>query len=244
LERRFATDYLFMGRRVTARRVSRWALGTCAWAFAAAGYTWITLPDIRPLKTTAPASTAYMQMRVEEARAGHKPVRQTQRWVGYDHISSALKRAVLVAEDDAFFQHDGLDYSEIRAALADTIEKGEALRGASTITQQLAKNLYLSPSRNPYRKLKELLLTRRLEAILTKRRILELYLNVVEWGDGIWGCEAAARVYFDVSAGEVNADQAALLAGSLSNPRVFNPADPSSRLRRQADLIRKRMGPV
>src|ERR1017187_10427061 len=227
-----------MGRRVIARQIGRWALRTCAWAFAAAGYTWITLPDIRPLKTAPPTRTAYMDMRADEARAQHKPVRQTQRWVSYDQISPALKRAVLVAEDDAFFQHDGLDYSEIRAALMDTIKKGEPLRGASTITQQLAKNLYLSPSRNPYRKLKELLLTRQLEAVLKKRRILELYLNLVEWGDGIWGCEAAARTYFDESADEVSPDQAALLAGALSSPRVFDPARPSSRLRWQADLIR------
>ena len=107
-----------------------------------------------------------------------------------------LKRAVLVAEDSAFWQHDGVDYQELKESMEVNIERGEFARGASTITQQLAKNLYLSPSKNPIRKLRELLIARRLEAELTKQRILEIYLNVIEWGDGIYGAEAAARSYF------------------------------------------------
>ena len=114
----------------------------------------------------------------------------------YNRISGNLKRAVLVAEDSAFWQHEGIDFEQIRESLEINLERMEFARGASTITQQLAKNLYLSPSRNPARKLRELCITRRLEAVLSKRRILELYLNVIEWGDGIWGAEAASRAYF------------------------------------------------
>ena len=134
-----------------------------------------------------------MRMRREQAVAAGRTPRTVQRWVSYSQISPALKRAVLVTEDAAFWTHDGLDYAEIRASIEQSWLRGRPMRGASTITQQLAKNLYLSPSRNPYRKVSELMIARRLEAELTKARILELYLNLIEWGDGIWGAEAAAR---------------------------------------------------
>ena len=120
--------------------------------------------------------------------------------MSYEQISANLKRAVLVSEDSAFWQHDGVDMEQLKASIEKDLERGRMVRGGSTITQQLAKNLYLSPSRNPIRKLRELIISRRLEAALTKRRILELYLNVVEWGDGIYGAEAAARTYFHRSA--------------------------------------------
>ncbi len=116
------------------------------------------------------------------------------------------------------------------------------MRGASTITQQLAKNLYLSPSRTPVRKFTELLLTRRLEAELTKRRIFELYLNLIEWGDGVWGAEAASRTYFGVPASDLSAPQAALLAAAIVNPRLYNPAHPNAWLLRRQQLILSRMG--
>ena len=118
------------------------------------------------------------------------------------------------------------------------------MRGASTITQQLAKNLYLSPSRNPFRKLTELLITRRLEHELSKTRIFELYLNSIEWGDGIWGAEAAARTYFGIPASAVAPDQAALMAGAIVNPRVLNIGRPNARLRGRQRIIRARMGNV
>jgi monofunctional biosynthetic peptidoglycan transglycosylase len=208
--------------------------------FATLAFTWITAPDVRPLRRENPATTAFMELRAAEARAARTPVRKTQRWMSYENISPHLKQAVLLAEDDAFFQHDGVDYAEVRAALNDTIEKGEPLRGASTLTQQLAKNLYLSPSHNPYRKVSELIITRRLEAELTKRRIFELYLNVVEWGDGIWGAEAASRAYFGIPAADLSPAQAALLAAALINPRRYNPAHPNARLlSRQAIIVKK-----
>jgi monofunctional biosynthetic peptidoglycan transglycosylase len=130
---------------------------------------------------------------------------------------------------------------QLKISIRNDIEKGQ-IRGGSTITQQLAKNLYLSPSRNPIRKLRELVIARRLEAELSKARIFEIYLNVIEWGDGIWGAEAAARSYFGSSAAALSADQAALLAGAIINPRVYSPANPNARLLRRQRIILSRMG--
>jgi len=152
-----------------------------------------------------------MELRARAAEAEGKPARRAYTWVPYRRISPHLKRAVLVAEDSAFWEHEGIDLEQIKESIETAIERGDAPRGASTITQQLAKNLYLSPSYDPLRKLKELIITRRLEAALPKARILELYLNVVEWGDGVWGAEAAARRYFGVSAASLSRAQSALL---------------------------------
>jgi monofunctional biosynthetic peptidoglycan transglycosylase len=229
---------------MSLRLIGRVVLGGLALAFAALSYAWLTLPDVRPLRTTVPSSTAWMDMRAREAVAAGKPVKKVQRWVNYGRISPSLVRAVLVAEDSAFWSHEGIDLEEIKASIEDSWENGEPMRGASTITQQLAKNLYLSPTRNPLRKLTELFITRRLEVELPKRRILELYLNLIEWGDGIWGCEAAARAYFGISAAELSPTQAALLAGAIINPRRYSPARPNARLLRRQAIILRRMGDV
>jgi monofunctional biosynthetic peptidoglycan transglycosylase len=149
---------------------------------------------------------------------------------------------VLVAEDSAFWDHEGIDVEEIRRAIHDGFSKGQAPRGASTITQQLAKNLYLSPSYDPLRKLKELIIARRLEVALSKTRILELYLNVIEWGDRVWGAEAAARTYFGIPASSLSRQQSALLAGAIINPRLLTPARPTRRLLRRQQIILARMG--
>jgi monofunctional biosynthetic peptidoglycan transglycosylase len=162
----------------------------------------------------------------------------------YARISPHLKRAVLVAEDAGFWGHSGIDLAEIRKSLETDWEAGSFTRGASTITQQLAKNLYLSPTRNPLRKLRELWIARRLEFELNKTRIFELYLNNIEWGDGIWGADAAARAYFGISASAIGPDQAALMAGAIVNPRVLNVARPNARLRARQRIIRGRMGDV
>jgi monofunctional biosynthetic peptidoglycan transglycosylase len=183
-----------------------------------------------------------MQLREREAAQQGRQLRHYQRWVSYTRISQNLKRAVLVAEDDAFWQHEGIDMEQLKISIRNDIEKGKAIRGGSTITQQLAKNLYLSPSRDPVRKLRELIIARRLEAELSKARILEIYLNVIEWGDGIWGAEAAARSYFGTSAASLSAEQAALLAGAIINPRVYSPAHPNARLLRRQRIILSRMG--
>jgi len=212
-------------------------------AVAFVGYLYLTLPDVRPLRDVPPEDTAFMRLREDESHARGVPARRDYRWVPYSRISRSLKRAVLVAEDDLFWQHEGVDVDAIRDALEDRISGGDTtLRGGSTITQQLAKNLYLSPSRSPVRKLRELMISRLLERLLTKRRILELYLNVVEWGDGIWGAEAASRRYFRKPASQLSSSEAALLAGALINPVRYSPASPPRRLRNRQQMILRRMG--
>ena len=224
--------------------VRRVALGVPAVIFAGVAYAYLSLPDVRPLKTTNPSSTAFIDLRAREAKSKGQPVRRAQRWVGYNRISPELKRAVLVAEDAAFWDHEGVDLEQLQESLETDWARGRWLRGGSTITQQLAKNLYLSPSKNPLRKLRELIIARRLEAELKKSRILELYLNEIEWGDGIYGVEAAARTYFHKSATELDSNEAALLAAAIINPRLLNPARPTARLIRRQQLILRRMGAV
>ena len=216
--------------------------GLAAVAFATMAYLYLTLPDVRVLIDAPPDETAFMRLRAREAHAIGTPARRDYRWVPYGRISQTLKRAVLVAEDDLFWQHEGVDLEQIREAIEDHLSRGTTLRGGSTITQQLAKNLYLSPSRNPVRKLRELMITRLLEHVLSKRRIFELYLNVIEWGDGVWGAEAASRRYFRKSAASLTAPEAALLAGAIINPVRYSPASPPRRLRNRQAMILRRMG--
>jgi monofunctional biosynthetic peptidoglycan transglycosylase len=223
-------------------KILRGLAATAAVGFAVFAYVYLTLPDVRALATTNPTTTAWMEMRAREAAAAGQPLRRVQRWVPYTRISSNLKRAVLTAEDDAFFEHEGIDFEQLKTAIQEDLQNGRAIRGASTITQQLAKNLYLSPSRDPLRKLRELIITRRLEAALHKARIFEIYLNVIEWGNGIWGAEAASRTYFRTSAASLSREQAALLAGAIINPRVYSPSHPPARLLRRQRIILSRMG--
>jgi monofunctional biosynthetic peptidoglycan transglycosylase len=226
------------------RQLGRGLAALAAIAFCCAAYLYLTLPDVRALKSTSPSTTAFIELRARQARANGKEPRRVQRWVSYAGISPHLKRAVLVAEDSAFWQHDGVDYDQLKESMEVNLERGEFVRGASTITQQLAKNLYLSPAKNPIRKLRELLIARRLEAELTKQRILELYLNVIEWGDGIYGAEAASRRYFGKAAADLGPQESALLAAAIINPRVLTPAHPTARLRRRQQMIMRRMGAV
>jgi len=230
------------GAGKTHRRLFRVAVVTGAVGFAVLAYAYLTLPDVRVFTKTNPSSTAFMERRAIEAAREGRTTRRVQQWVPYSDISQSLKRAVLVAEDAAFWEHEGIDVEQIRESIRVSWEQGRAIRGASTITQQLAKNLYLSPSRNPLRKLRELIIVRRLEAALPKARIFEMYLNVIEWGDGIWGADAAARTYFGIPASALNAKQAALLAGAIINPRLHNPASPTARLLRRQRIILSRMG--
>jgi monofunctional glycosyltransferase len=218
--------------------------GSAAALLACVAYAYLTLPDVRQLVSANPSTTAFTELRAREARAsGKKPV-HVQRWIAYRRISPALTRAVLVAEDAAFWQHEGVDYDELQKSIELDWARGQLTRGASTITQQLAKNLYLSPSKNPLRKFRELIIARRLEAELSKTRILELYLNVIEWGDGIYGAEAAAQTYFHKSAATLGPSESALLAGAIINPRRLNPSRPTARLNRRQQIILRRMGEV
>lgn len=191
------------------------ALGWVLWQ-------WLNWPNVEELVNKRPTDTAFMALYRQRAvdRAEEPTVRW--RWVQYGEISPHLKRAVLVAEDIGFFWHHGFATAEIKAAIESAVESGTAPRGASTITQQLAKNLWLSPSRNPLRKLKEGALTIQLEKYLDKRRILTVYLNVVEFGVGIYGAEAAAQHYFGKSARFLDEHEAALLAASLPRPKTWH----------------------
>ena len=224
------------------RTAGRWLLGMAAVGFACLAYVYLTLPDVRPLRTVNPSTTRFMELRAQEARAKGKPVRRIQQWVRYSRISPDLTRAVLIAEDGAFWQHEGIDFEQLQESIELDWARGQWSRGGSTITQQLAKNLYLSPSKDPLRKLRELVIARRLEAELKKARILELYLNVIEWGDGVYGAEAAARTYFHTSAATLGPIESAALAASIVNPRVMNPSRPTARLARRQQLILQRMG--
>jgi len=219
-------------------------IGAAAVGFGFLAYVYLTLPDVAQLSAVNPPTTAFIELRADEALAREAEPRRVQHWVQYNRISGSLKRAVLVAEDDAFWQHDGIDIKQIKESLERDLQKGTLSRGGSTITQQLAKNLYLSPSKNPVRKLRELLIARRLEASLTKTRIFEIYLNVIEWGDGIYGAEAAARTYFRKPASALSADEAAMLAACIINPRIMNPAHETPGLLKRQKLILGRMGIV
>jgi len=200
-----------------------------------------SLPDVAMLERRTPARTSLMRRRVAEARASGRDLRIDQRWIPYERIAPVLRRAVLIAEDDAFFSHGGLDWGEMRASMRRNLEAGRIVRGGSTITQQLARNVYLGNERTVTRKLREIMLARRIEGALSKRRIFELYLNLIEWGDGIFGIEAAAQRHFGVSASALDARQAALLAAVIINPRRFDPAQPNRRIERRARMILGRM---
>ncbi len=197
--------------------------------------------DLGPLATRAPQRTALMRELVDQARLDGHRLAIDQRWVPYGSISPLLRRAVLIAEDDAFFSHAGLDWNGIRDAARKNLEAGRVVRGGSTVTQQLAKNLYLGEERTPVRKLREVFLALRLERTLSKRRIFELYLNLIEWGNGIFGAEAAARRYFGVPAAELNPRQACLLAAMITRPRRESPLHPSRRLERRVRMIATRL---
>ena len=182
-----------------------------------------------------------MRAREAEARRLGAPSGIDFRFVPYDRISALLRRAVLVAEDDAFFQHGGLDWNEIGASARRDLERRSFVRGGSTITQQLARNLYLGEERTLTRKLKEIVLALRIERAVSKRRILELYLNLIEWGDGVYGAEAAAQHYFGTTADALSARQALLLASVIINPRRFSPLEPPPRIERRVRTIAGRM---
>ena len=205
-----------------------------------AGVQWLTWPDVAGLARRPPERTAFMDAYRARRRAAGEDTTVRWRWVDWSSISVHLKRAVVAAEDMEFFSHSGFSASEMEVALREAFA-GERFRGASTITQQLAKNLWLSPSRNPWRKVKEALLTKSLERHLDKRRMLAIYLNVVEFGPGIYGAEAAARRYFGTSAAALTEHEAAMLAASLPRPSTWHPGVGSSAYARYVADIEARM---
>ncbi len=189
-----------------------------------------------------PSSTAFMNRRLEALREKNPGAKLHYQWVPYERISVNLKRAVVAAEDARFLDHEGFDWEAIEKAMQKNERKGRIVAGASTISQQLAKNLFLSGERSWLRKGEEAAITWMLEHVMSKRRILELYLNVAEWGDGVFGAEAAARYHFGTSAASLGPEQAAFLAVILPSPRRYDRTKLTPYLARRIDTILARMG--
>ena len=188
-----------------------------------------------------PGSTSIMRHQLAIIREKKPDALLQQQWMPYDRISNQLKRAIIASEDANFTEHEGVDWNAIEKAYEKNNRKGHIVAGGSTITQQLAKNLFLSGQRSYFRKGEEFLITFMLEAVMSKERIFEIYLNVVEWGNGVYGAEAAARHYFGVPAASLNTAQAARLAVMLPNPRFFDINRGSVYLQKRSDLIQRRM---
>jgi monofunctional biosynthetic peptidoglycan transglycosylase len=192
-------------------------------------------------KAFDPASTAFMEAGLERLQEKKPDAELRYRWVDYNRVSVHLKRAVIAAEDSRFLAHEGFDWEGIEKAVERNLRKGRIVAGGSTISQQLAKNLFLSASRNPFRKLQEAVITVMIETLWSKRRILEVYLNVIEWGNGIFGAEAASRRYFRVPASGLGPDQAAHLAAMIPNPRYYERNRSARGLLKRKAIIAARM---
>jgi len=201
-----------------------WLFGWVLW------WTWVN-----------PDTTRFMNIRLAELRVKDPKAELTKQWVAYGRISNNLKRALVVSEDDLFVHHEGFDWEGIQKAIEKNQRKGKFVAGGSTISQQLAKNLFLTPSRTPWRKAQEAIVTLMIEAVWSKQRIFEVYLNVIEWGNGVFGAEAAARHYYGISAAQLSPDQAARLAGMVPSPRFYDRNRNAPGLARKAGVILGRM---
>jgi monofunctional biosynthetic peptidoglycan transglycosylase len=232
-----------MARRASLLTRVLLAVGTACGVYAA--FVVIGLPsreEVRALARKTPDRTALMRQREREARAKGRTARRAQTVVSISRISRWLIQAVIASEDQKFFGHQGVDWGALQESVEKNLEKRKLARGGSTITQQLAKNIFFGTEKSPTRKLRELVVTRWLEDELTKRRILELYLNVIEWGDGIYGAEAAARRYYGKPASDLDAREAAALAAMIPNPRRINPFADAPRLARAQRRVLWLMG--
>ena len=188
-----------------------------------------------------PAASAFMETRLEVMQDKNPDAELKHQWVDYARISNHLKRALIASGDAKFVDHEDFDWEGIQKAYEKNMKKGKIVAGGSTISQQLAKNLFLSTKRTPWRKAEEAAITVMLETVMEKRRIFEIYLNVIEWGNGVFGAEAAARHYYRVSAAQLNAEQAAKLAAMVPNPRYYDTHREARGLLRKTDIILKRM---
>jgi monofunctional biosynthetic peptidoglycan transglycosylase len=188
-----------------------------------------------------PDSSAFMKTRLAMMQTEDPGAELKHKWVPYHSISLNLKRAVIASEDAKFVDHEGFDWDGIQKAYEKNLKKGKIVAGGSTISQQLAKNLFLSTKRTPWRKLEEAMITVELEKMMSKRRIFEIYLNVIEWGDGVFGAEAAARHYYKTSAANLGAEQAAKLAAMVPNPRYYDAHRNARGLARKTEIILARM---
>jgi monofunctional biosynthetic peptidoglycan transglycosylase len=226
-----------MARRLL--RIALWLLAALfalilAWqaSFAARIWWW---------RDHNPDLTAFMASRLDRLREKDPKAALKHQWVPYQRISVQLKRAIISAEDGKFLDHEGFDWEAIQKAHEKNRKRGKVVAGGSTISQQLAKNLFLSGERSPWRKGQEAIITVMLESLLDKRRIFEIYLNVIEWGDGVFGAEAAARHYFSVSAAALSAEQAARMAAMVPNPRFYDRHRDSAWLAKKTDILLARM---
>ena len=188
-----------------------------------------------------PSTSAFMENRLELMQDKNPDAELRYQWVPYAKISNNLKRALIASEDAKFVDHEGFDWEGIQKAYEKNMKKGRIVAGGSTISQQLAKNLFLSGKRSPFRKIEEAAITVMMEAVMDKRRIFEIYLNVIEWGDGVFGAEAAARHYYHVSASQLSASQAATLAAMVPNPRYYDKHRAARGLMRKTGIIMNRM---
>jgi len=202
-----------------------------------AGYYGGVFYTVWRLRSHNPRTTAFMKTGLQHLRAGNPAARLQQRWVPYDRISENLKCAVIASEDQRFLDHDGFDVQAMEEALAKNARRGSIRHGASTISQQLAKNLFLSPRRTYLRKAHEAVITMMLEHVLTKRRIFEIYLNVIEWGEGIYGAEAAAQHYYEEPASDLSRKEAARLAAMIPSPRFYTRNTDTPYLDQRTDFL-------
>lgn len=233
---------LSVRRRPALRAIALLVAASILWLAAPVLRELARWPEVARLRDADPSTTAFIERWREGRREAGQPDDPEWRPVPLERISPWLRKAVIVSEDIEFFDHRGFSRAETRAAIEQALERRRAPRGASTITQQVAKNLWLSPARSPVRKLREAVLTVELERALTKSRILELYLNVAEFGPGVYGAEAAARHWFGVPAADLGPRQAAMLAASLPRPRSWNPESGSRAYRSRVDRVLDLMG--
>jgi monofunctional biosynthetic peptidoglycan transglycosylase len=222
-----------------ALRIAAWLAVAAAGAFLALQLAY--LARVWWWKDHNPQVTAFMEARLEQLRRRDPAAKLRYAWVPYDRISPSVKRAIVVAEDSRFVDHEGFDWEAIEKAREKNARKGRIVAGGSTISQQLAKNLFLSGERTPWRKGQEALITVMIEHVMDKRRILEIYLNVIEWGDGIFGVEAAARHYFGASSGSLGPEAAARMAAMVPNPRFYDRHRNTRFLERRTQTILARM---
>ncbi|MEF8701198.1 MAG: monofunctional biosynthetic peptidoglycan transglycosylase [Candidatus Accumulibacter sp. UW26] len=221
---RQGTQRLLLGCLALLLLYQFWLLGWVLW------WKWVN-----------PDETRFMSIRLAELRVDNPQAQLKKQWVSYDHISANLKRAIIAAEDAKFVDHEGFDWDGIQQAIEKNQKKGRVVAGGSTISQQLAKNLFLTPARTPWRKAEEAIITLMLETLWSKQRIFEVYLNVIEWGNGVFGAEAAARHYHGIAAARLSPEQAARLASMVPNPRFYDRNRNTRGLARKTAIILARM---
>jgi monofunctional biosynthetic peptidoglycan transglycosylase len=229
-------------RRYKRRWIAAAALAAAALIFwAAMDLARAPVPGVAALKNKNPQTTAFIELRKKQARRQGKKMSVRHQWAPLGRIAPLLKHAVVAAEDEGFYGHDGVEWASMRQAVKENVARRAYAKGGSTITQQLARNLYLSPKKSLWRKGRELLIAFRLEEHLSKNRILELYLNSVEWGPGIFGAESAAQAYYGKSAADLTVDEAVALAAVLPSPRRNNPTIDTRWTKMRRDWIMQRL---